>query len=48
MLVCIVISMLAFAAKSIFCRVALMQGEIDPASFTIVRLLGGAIFLWGF
>lgn len=46
LLACIALSMLAFAANSIFCRLALMQHEIDPESFTIVRLLGGGIFLW--
>lgn len=42
----IAISMLAFAANSIFCRVALMQDKIDPESFTVVRLLSGGLFLW--
>lgn len=42
----IAISMLAFAANSIFCRIALIQDQIDPESFTIVRLLSGGLLLW--
>ncbi|HSD70120.1 MAG TPA: DMT family transporter [Woeseiaceae bacterium] len=37
--------MLAFAGNSILCRLALHSGAIDPASFTVVRLLSGAIVL---
>lgn len=37
--------MLAFAGNSILCRLALHSGSIDPASFTVVRLLSGAIVL---
>ncbi|MBK3749193.1 DMT family transporter [Stutzerimonas balearica] len=39
-------SLLAFAANSIFCRLALTEGGIDPQSFTVVRLASGALFLW--
>ncbi|HGM5581483.1 TPA: DMT family transporter [Pseudomonas putida] len=39
------LSLLAFAANSIFCRLALAQGAIDPASFTALRLLSGCAFL---
>lgn len=39
------LSMLAFAANSVLCRLALSHTLIDPASFTAVRLLSGAIFL---
>lgn len=39
------LSLLAFAANSILCRLALMQGAIDPESFTVLRLLGGGLFL---
>ncbi len=42
----IVFAMLAFAGNSLLCRVALKSTSIDPASFTIVRLLAGAVFLW--
>ena len=35
----------AFAANSLLCRAALRTSSIDPASFTIVRLLAGAATL---
>ncbi|MNG94287.1 putative amino-acid metabolite efflux pump [compost metagenome] len=38
-------SLIAFAANSIFCRLALRSGDIDPDAFTAIRLLGGALFL---
>ena len=37
--------MLAFAGNSILCRMALADGSIDPASFTGIRLLAGALTL---
>ena len=37
--------MLAFAANSLLCRAALRGGAIDAASFTLVRLLSGALVL---
>ncbi len=40
------LAMVAFAANSVFCRVALRYTEIDPASFTLIRLLSGAMMLW--
>lgn len=40
-----IFSLLAFAANSIFCRLALMNGSIDPESFTAIRLISGAAFL---
>lgn len=40
-------ALLAFAANSIFCRLALVHGDIDPHAFTAVRLLSGALFLFG-
>lgn len=40
------LAMLAFAGNSILCRLALKETEIDPASFTAVRLTAGAITLW--
>jgi len=41
----IVLAMLAFAANSILCRMALGPGAIDAASFTSIRLLSGAVML---
>lgn len=38
--------MLAFAANSLLCRLALKQTGIDPASFTLVRIASGALALW--
>ena len=35
----------AFAFNSVLCRMALAAGEIDPASFTTVRLVSGAAIL---
>lgn len=39
------LALVAFAANSVLCRLALAGDEIDPASFTTVRLLSGAITL---
>jgi len=39
------VAMLAFAANSLLCRLALQRGEIDPVSFAGVRLVSGAIML---
>jgi drug/metabolite transporter (DMT)-like permease len=39
-------ALLAFAANSILCRMALRQASIDPATFTSVRLISGAVTLW--
>lgn len=39
------IAMLAFAANSLLCRMALIDGEIGPTEFTALRLLSGAIVL---
>jgi drug/metabolite transporter (DMT)-like permease len=38
-------AMVAFAANSLLCRAALGGGHADPATFTLVRLLGGAAVL---
>jgi drug/metabolite transporter (DMT)-like permease len=38
-------AMLAFAANSLLCRLALQQASIDPASFASIRLLSGALAL---
>jgi drug/metabolite transporter (DMT)-like permease len=40
------LSLVAFAANSVLCRLALKGGEIDAASFTVVRLLTGAAVLF--
>ncbi|HXF18099.1 MAG TPA: DMT family transporter [Burkholderiales bacterium] len=40
------LAMIAFAGNSLLCRFALRQTSIDPASFTTVRLVSGAITLW--
>lgn len=39
-------AMIAFAANSLLCRLALGGNTIDPASFTAIRLASGAIALW--
>jgi len=39
-------ALLAFAANSVLCRMALRSAHIDPASFMSIRLLSGAITLW--
>lgn len=39
-------AMSAFAANSILCRMALGEAAIDPASFTSLRLISGALVLW--
>ena len=39
------IAMMAFAGNSLLCRMALGDGAIDPASFTILRLLSGTVTL---
>lgn len=40
------IALIAFAGNSLLCRLALKETHIDPASFTAVRLVSGAIVLW--
>lgn len=40
-----VIALIAFAANSLFCRMALADGHIDAWSFTIIRLLSAAVCL---
>jgi drug/metabolite transporter (DMT)-like permease len=42
----VLLSLFAFAGNSILCRLALKHTAIDPASFTLIRLLSGAIVLW--
>jgi hypothetical protein len=38
-------ALLAFASNSIRCRLALSRAEIDPATFTTIRLVSGAVVL---
>jgi drug/metabolite transporter (DMT)-like permease len=40
-----VLALIAFAANSLFCRLALTERIIDPASYTAVRLITGAVAL---
>ncbi|HEX4823647.1 MAG TPA: DMT family transporter [Candidatus Polarisedimenticolaceae bacterium] len=39
------LALVAFASNSILCRLALRAGAIDPASFTAIRLVSGAVVL---
>jgi drug/metabolite transporter (DMT)-like permease len=39
------LTMLAFAANAVLCRLALHNGAIDPASFSSVRVVSGALML---
>lgn len=39
------LAIMAFAANSVLCRLALGHGAIDASSFTVIRLLSGAITL---
>ncbi|UVL86194.1 DMT family transporter [Pseudomonas sp. B21-028] len=39
-------AMVAFAANSLLCRLALKHTDIDAASFSVVRLASGALVLW--
>jgi drug/metabolite transporter (DMT)-like permease len=41
----VVFTLIAFAANSLLCRMALGSGLIDPVSFTTLRLISGAIIL---
>lgn len=38
-------ALIAFAANSVFCRLALGEEQVDAGSFTVIRLLSGSIFL---
>jgi drug/metabolite transporter (DMT)-like permease len=46
LLILTLLTMTAFAANSILCRMALKATSIDPATFTAIRLLSGAMSLW--
>lgn len=40
------VTMVAFAANSVLCRLALRTSGTDPASFTAMRIASGAAMLW--
>jgi drug/metabolite transporter (DMT)-like permease len=40
------LAMTAFAGNSLLCRLALKDTSIDPASFTSIRIISGALALW--
>lgn len=40
------LAMLAFAGNSLLCRLALKNTSLDAASFTLIRLVAGALMLW--
>jgi drug/metabolite transporter (DMT)-like permease len=40
------LAMIAFAGNSLLCRLALRNTAIDPASFTSIRIVSGALALW--
>lgn len=41
-----ILAMVAFAANSLLCRMALKNTGIDAGSFTSIRIVSGAIVLW--
>lgn len=43
--VLVALAMLAFAGNSLLCRLALASGSVDPNSFTLLRLISGALML---
>ncbi len=40
------LALVAFAANTVLCRLALHDGSIDAASFSTIRLASGALALW--
>jgi drug/metabolite transporter (DMT)-like permease len=40
------LAMIAFASNSLLCRLALKQTSTDAASFTLIRIISGAVALW--
>jgi drug/metabolite transporter (DMT)-like permease len=44
-LACTAFAMVAFAANSLLCRLALRTSAIDPGTFTTLRLVSGAVLL---
>lgn len=45
MLFKIVLAMIAFAANSVLCRLALVQNQIDAMSFSVLRVISGVLVL---
>ena len=45
-LILTLMAMTAFAGNSLLCRLALRQTRIDAASFTLIRIISGAVALW--
>jgi len=41
----VILAMIAFASNSLLCRLALRHTAIDPATFTSIRILSGALVL---
>ena len=41
----VTLAMIAFAGNSLLCRIALTETAIDAASFTLIRLVSGAVIL---
>nr|WP_270828844.1 hypothetical protein [Aeromonas sp. QDB20] len=39
------LTLIAFAANSVLCRLALFEERMDPALFTLLRLTSGALVL---
>ena len=39
------LAMIAFAANSVLCRLALADRLIDPISFSLIRVKSGAVIL---
>ena len=39
------LTLIAFAANSVLCRLALGDSNIDPAGFTAIRMISGAFML---
>jgi drug/metabolite transporter (DMT)-like permease len=42
----VTLAMVAFAANSLLCRMALKNTAIDAGSFTSIRIISGAVVLW--
>ncbi len=42
----VLVAMTAFAGNSILCRLALADGQIEPGTFTAIRLISGAVTLF--
>jgi drug/metabolite transporter (DMT)-like permease len=42
----VTLAMIAFAANSLLCRMALRNTAIDAGSFTSIRIISGAVVLW--